>query len=206
VVVIPSSTYCGVFQGIALPTRTGPSAEPLRIGAYGRYHEQKGFGNLIKAMRLLPSDAVTLTLAGLGPYQESLTAMAADMPNVTVGGPTSDVPGFLRGVDIVGVPSRWESFGQTALEARAAGRPLIASSVDGLVEQTDAAWGWLVAEDDIDGLAAALRAASNANLTVMGQAARISAEGHLEASLNIWRNLAAELLRLEGAAPLAKVA
>lgn len=194
IVVIPSSTYCGAFLGIDPPARRGASAEPLRIGAYGRYHEQKGFGNLIQAMRGVPAELATLTLAGLGPYEERLKAMAAEMPNVTVGGPTKDVPGFLAAQDIVAVPSRWESFGQVALEARAAARPVIASTVDGLVEQTAPAHGWLVAEDDIAGLTEAIKAAACADLHTMGQAARRSADGHLEASLDIWRTLARDLL------------
>ena len=194
IVVIPSSTYCGEFMKIALPTRTGASAEPLRIGAYGRYHEQKGFGNLINAMRLLPAGLATLTLAGVGPYQDLLTEQSADMPNVTVGGPTSDVAGFLASVDLVAVPSRWESFGQVALEARAAARPLICSAVDGLVEQTGEQWGWLVTEDDIPGLAGAIRAACSADIATMGQSARWSSEDHLCTSLDAWRALAEKLI------------
>ena len=194
ITVIPSSTYCGAFADIKAPTRSGPADEPLRIAAYGRYHEQKGFGNLILAMRGLPPGLATLHLAGLGPYAERLTEIASDMPNVTVGGPTKDVAGLLAGCDIVAVPSRWESFGQVALEARAAARPLIASAVDGLVEQTGDDWGWLVQEDDIPGLTKAIVLASQADLATMGQAARWSAEGHLETSLDIWRALADRLM------------
>ena len=194
VYVIPSSTYCGIFHDIAPPARTGQNGQPLRIGAYGRYHEQKGYGNLIKALSQLPDGMATLRLAGVGPYEADLKAMAADMPNIAVGGPTKDVAGLLAGVDIVAMPSRWESFGQVALEARAAARPLISSAVDGLIEQTGPEWGWLVREDDIEGLAKAIRAACEADLTSMGQAARWSAEGHLEMSLDAWRALAAQLL------------
>ena len=194
VVVIPSSTYCGGFTGIAPPSRRGSTGEPLKIGAYGRYHEQKGFGNLIQAMRGLSPGLATLTLAGLGPYKDRLKAMSAELPNVTVSGPTKDVAGFLAAHDIVAVPSRWESFGQVALEARAAARPIIASAVDGLIEQTNSASGWLVAEDDISGLTSAIQAATHADLCTMGQSARRSAEGHLESSLDIWRTLARELI------------
>lgn len=195
VVVIPSSTYCGGFLGIAPPTRRGPLDQPLKIGAYGRYHEQKGFGNLIEALHGLPPGLATLTLAGLGPYEERLTAMAADLPHVTVGGPTSDVAGFLAAHDIIAVPSRWESFGQVALEARAAARPIITCAVDGLVEQTAPEHGWLVAEDDIAGLIGAIKSAACADLKIMGQAARRSADGHLDASLDTWRTLTRELLK-----------
>ena len=199
VYVIPSSTDCAPLETIPFPTRRGPCAEPLKIGAYGRYTEQKGFGNLIRAMRELPPGLASLTLAGVGPYEAQLKAMAGDLPNVTVGGPTLDVRGFLAGFDLVAVPSRWESFGQVALEARSAGRPLICSAVDGLVEQTGDAWGWLVPEDDIPALSRAIRAANVADLATMGQAARWSAEGHLDMSLDAWRHLAAGLLKAPAA-------
>jgi D-inositol-3-phosphate glycosyltransferase len=194
VVVIPSSTNCAAFLDIAPPVRRGPMDVPLRIGAIGRYHEQKGFGNLIKAMRSVAPEVATLKLAGLGPYSERLHALAEGMPHVMVGGPTVDVPGFLAGVDIVAMPSRWESFGQVALEGRAAARPLISSAVDGLVEQTGKDWGWLVPEDDIRALSVAIHSAALADINRMGQAARVSAHCHLEASLDIWRGLAGQLM------------
>lgn len=194
VVVIPSSTYCGGFLSIAPPLSSRPQGQPVRIGAYGRYHEQKGFGNLIHAMRGLPPGVATLNLAGLGPYEERMAALAAHMPNVNIGGPTADVAGFLAGHDIIAIPSRWESFGQVALEARAAARPIISSAVDGLVEQTSPAWGWLVEPDDIAGLTAAISQAAAADLNTMGLAARASSIGHLEASLDAWRALHRDLL------------
>jgi glycosyltransferase involved in cell wall biosynthesis len=194
VTVVPSSTYCGPFLAIAPPERSGACAAPLRIGSLGRYHEQKGYGNLVKAMRLLPDGMATLSLAGLGPYEDNLRAMSADMPNITINGPTKDVAGFMAGLDVVAMPSRWESFGQVALEGRAAARPLISSAVDGLIEQTRPEWGWLVAEDDIEGLASAMRAASRADIAAMGNAARVSAHGHLEASMQAWRDLANDLI------------
>jgi D-inositol-3-phosphate glycosyltransferase len=197
--VIPSSTYCGGFLDIPVPTRRGMIDAPLRIGAYGRYHEQKGFGNLIKALRLLPEGLAELKLAGLGPYAADLKAMSSDMPNVTVGGPTKDVKGLLSACDVVAMPSRWESFGQVALEARAAGRPIICSALDGLIEQTQPGCGWLLPEDDIDGLARVIQEAAHADLATMGAAARRSADGHLDASLNAWRALSAELLGLQTA-------
>lgn len=196
VIVIPSSTYCGGFLDIPVPSRHGGvNPKPLSIGAYGRYTEQKGFGNLIHAMRGLPPGLATLTLAGLGSYDERLKNLARTLPNVTIGGPTKDVAGFLSQLDIVAVPSRWESFGQVALEARAAGRPLISSSVDGLVEQTKPDCGWLVCEDDVPGLTRAIITAAKADLATMGQAARASSVGHLEASLDTWRSLCILLLQ-----------
>ena len=192
--VVPSSTYCGSFLDIAPPASKREAGQPLRIGAYGRYHEQKGFGNLVQAMRGLDPGVASLTLAGLGPYKDRMAAIAAHMPNVNVNGPTTDVAGFLAAHDIIAIPSRWESFGQVALEARAAARPIISSAVDGLIEQTAPDWGWLVEADDVAGLTNAIKQAASADLTTMGQAARLSSMGHLEASLDAWRAIHRELM------------
>lgn len=194
VYVIQSSTELGRFQAIA-PPAPRVSGQPLRVGSLGRYHEQKGYANLIRAMGMLPVGMATLRLAGLGPYDGMLRAMATTIPNVEVEGPTHDVPGFLTSLDVVAMPSRWESFGQVALEARAAARPLISSACDGLIDQTRPEWGWSVPCDDIPGLADAICAASKADLTGMGIAARASTVRHLENSLDRWRALASELMQ-----------
>ncbi len=192
ITVIQSSTELTRFHAIQPPARA--TGMPLRVGSLGRYHEQKGYANLIRAMAQLPDDVATLHLAGIGPYDEMLRAMAASMTNVTVDGPTNDVPGFLEAIDVVAMPSRWESFGQVALEGRAAARPLIAAHCDGLIDQTDPSWGWSVPCDDVRAIANAIIAASKSDLVAMGVAARTSTVGHLENSMDRWRAVVGELM------------
>jgi glycosyltransferase involved in cell wall biosynthesis len=55
-----------------------------------------------------------------------------------------DVAGFLAGVDVVAVPSRWEAYGMVANEAREAGRPVLVAPVDGLPEQVMGGGGLVV--------------------------------------------------------------
>jgi glycosyltransferase involved in cell wall biosynthesis len=55
-----------------------------------------------------------------------------------------DVAGFLAGVDVVAVPSRWEAYGMVANEAREAGRPVLVAPVDGLPEQVQGGGGLVV--------------------------------------------------------------
>lgn len=199
--VIPSATDCSALFQIALPDfrPTGPLGRPLRLGAYGRYARQKGFDVLIEAMRRLPEELASLTLAGLGPDEAALKTAARSMANIEVGGPVTDLGRFLASVDAIVVPSRWEAFGQVAAEARAAGRPVIASAIDGLVEQVRPTAGLLVPSEDPDALAAAILKLSQANLTAIGAAGRQSAVGHLEHNIACWRALLASLT----AAPVA---
>jgi glycogen(starch) synthase len=65
----------------------------------------------------------------------------------------------LAGVDAVVLPSRYEPFGIVALEAAAAGAPLVASTAGGLGEAVlDGVTGLSFAPGDVAGLAAAVRA------------------------------------------------
>ncbi|MGI4954410.1 MAG: glycosyltransferase family 4 protein [Janthinobacterium lividum] len=164
-------------------------AGPLRLGAYGRYTAQKGFDLLIAAMRLVPPHVASLDLAGYGEDAAALHRAAAHLPHVRVHGPCDGPARFLAGIDCVVVPSRWEAFGLVALEARAAGRPVIATAVDGLVEQMALSWGELVPPNDPVALAAAIHRMAARDLAPMAAAARRSAEGRQERKVTAWRDL-----------------
>ncbi len=144
-------------------------------------------------MRLLPSGVATLRVAGLGPDAAKLEAMASRLGNTVVGGPIPDPAAWIADCETIVVPSRYEAFGLVALEARAAARPVIASAVDGLVEQVPSEVGMLVPPDDPDALAAALRRMAEADLGPATLAARRSAAGHVAASAHAWRRLFASL-------------
>jgi len=107
----------------------------------GRLVHEKGVHTLIEAMpkilRYLPG--ARLLIAGRGPAEESLRRLAASLG---LGGSVSMV-GFvpddernrLYGMASAAVvPSLYEPFGITALEAMAAGAPLIAADTGGLAE------------------------------------------------------------------------
>ena len=189
-VAIPQALDLSALASIPdAPARAGP----LRLGAYGRYAEQKGFDVLVAAMREVPPEIATLTLAGYGPDEAALRAAAEGLAHVGVGGPIDGPAGFLAGVDVVVVPSRWEAYGLVGQEARAAGRPVIACAVDGLVEQVPYSRGLLVPADDAAALAAAIRRIAAMDRAPMAAAARASVEGAFEGKLAAWRDLFARL-------------
>jgi glycosyltransferase involved in cell wall biosynthesis len=174
----------------ALETLPAPSVwHTLRLGAYGRYVPQKGFDQLIAAMRLVPPEIATLRLAGYGEDEAYLRAMARDLPHVSLAEPFEGPAGFLADVDVVVVPSRWEPYGLVAQEARAAGRPVIASGVDGLVEQVTSGLGMLVPPEDPPELAAAIVQMAAIDRAAMGAAARASVAGLYTSKLAAWRGL-----------------
>jgi glycosyltransferase involved in cell wall biosynthesis len=70
------------------------------------------------------------------------------------------IPGFLKNARIAVVPSRWDNFPNTCMEAMASGLPVIASRQGGMAEMiTDGETGWLVEKAEPDRLAEALRRA-----------------------------------------------
>lgn len=125
--------------------------EPVRkiIGFFGRFMSQKGFLDVIKAMKILSERLtpeampVVLTFGWGGFIREDyalietmgLSTHFRQMPF------TDDVAAAIKGVDMVVMPSRWEACGLLAMEVLSAGTPLISSNCIGLrcvVENTPA--------------------------------------------------------------------
>lgn len=114
----------------------------LRIGFFGRFMAQKGFRDLVDAMVLIRDQGqlqelpVVLTFGWGGFIREDYAYVAEkglqdsffQLPQ------TNDMPGSIKAVDLVVMPSRWEACGLLAMEVLAAGKPLIASSCVGLNE------------------------------------------------------------------------
>lgn len=176
---------------LALPMRS--QAGPLVIAAYGRFCLQKGFDVLIDAMRLPQARGVRLHLAGLGPEEGSLVDRARNLPDVQFFGPLKDIPAFLQSADAVVVPSRWEPWGNVCLEAKAAGRAVIASDVDGLSEQVRG-FGLLTPPEDPAALADAIALLNQKEMQAGARAARASVAGAWERHLEHWRALLAETI------------
>lgn len=109
-----------------------------RLGAIGRLTPQKGFDLLIQALARLPKEiGWKCSIAGEGRQRSGLEDLVKYLnvsERVELVGHQADVPGFLSGLDLLIVPSRWEGLGLVVLEAGAAGLPVLASAVDGIKE------------------------------------------------------------------------
>lgn len=196
-VAIRPSVDCDVLLAMA-PSERQPG--PLRLASWGRYCRQKGFEVLIEAMKRVPSDVAMLELAGYGSEGEHLAEMARPLPHVRVGGRIEkpEVGAFLSRCDAVVLPSRWEAFGNVALEARAAGRPVIASDIDGLTEQVASDYGMLVPVENPERLAEAIMSLAGRDTAAMGAMARQSAMGHKQAHIAKWTALLDKLAEEPG--------
>ena len=167
----------------------------------GRLSREKGVHTLLEAWRGLD---IRLTIIGDGPDFGALRAM--NVPNVSFTGRINhdDVYRLVGAAQAVVVPSIcYENFPMAVVEAKAVGRPVIASRIGALAE---------IITDGIDGLhfrpgesihlAHVVRGAfaSAGRLAALGKAARASYEAHytprrnLDALMTIYREAAATTL------------
>jgi glycosyltransferase involved in cell wall biosynthesis len=117
-------------------------------------------------------------IVGDGPRRHELEQLARHRnlaPHVTFLGHREDVPALLSAADVFVLPSRSEAFPNGAIEAMAAGLPVVASAVGGLLDLIeDGRTGLLVPPRDPEALVAALRSLVEAPARgfALGRAAR----------------------------------
>ncbi|MEM6555624.1 MAG: glycosyltransferase family 4 protein [Pseudomonadota bacterium] len=183
IIAIPQSRICDDL--LAMPPcdrETGP----LQIRAFGRFHKQKGFDLLIKAMARVPAEIATLKIAGTGPDADQLEALAHGLYHVEICPPFDSPETFLSEADLVAIPSRWEAFGLVGTEARAAGRPILAARVDGLCDQLDAD-GFGHAPGSVSSIVSAIyRSVNAANMNERGRSSRDRAAGEYDQMIGNW--------------------
>ena len=144
---------------------------PWRLGLFGRLSPLKGQEVALRACARLVRKGVPITLCLAGgapgaPARQALDALVASFglqDHVEWLGVQQDMPACIASVDLVLVPSTYpESFGRSAIEAQAVGRPVIASRVGALGELIeDGHNGLLVPPRDHEALALAIERVLN---------------------------------------------
>ncbi|MDQ1631406.1 MAG: hypothetical protein QOC80_1378 [Frankiaceae bacterium] len=158
--------YNGVPGGPPTPLREQVDG-PLRVVFVGRLSPRKAPHLAIEAIAALRRqgrnvrlDLVGDVFTGYEWYRDQIDRLIADEKledAVTLHGFRSDVPAFLQRADVCVVPSEQEPFGNVAVEAMLAGRPVVVSAVQGLAEIVDDGRnGWSVPPGDVGALAGAL--------------------------------------------------
>jgi glycosyltransferase involved in cell wall biosynthesis len=143
------------------PARRVVPPRPYVLGV-GRLEAQKGFDVLIRAAARLEHREAELVLAGEGSQRLALEALAAAegiAARVRFLGATDRkaTVALLRGAAVVACPSRFEGLPLVCVEAFAAGRPVVGSTVNGIPEIVrHEETGLLVPPDDPAALARAL--------------------------------------------------
>ncbi len=163
----------------------------------------KGLDLLLRALATPATDGLrpALWIAGEGPERGALEKLAGELGvGARFLGRRGDVPDLLAACDVFALPSRDEGLGVAALEAMAAGRPVVATRVGGLAESVvHERTGLLVPPDDVAALARALArlARDPALRTRLGAAgpARIAEHFHADQLITAHESIYRELLR-----------
>ena len=153
--------------------RLGLAHTTTMLLTVARLSEQKGHATLLNAFHIMRDThpETHLFLVGDGPLRADLDAQidqAGLQDAVTLLGKRTDVGDLLAACDLFVLPSRFEGFPLSLLEAMAARRPIVATEIGGTMEALadfepdgEPACAWTAAPDDADSLAAALTAALN---------------------------------------------
>ena len=137
-----STIYNGVniqnFMGAEpLPELRMLSKDKCVVVMVAGFRYQKDQDTLIKAITHLPKDKYELWLVGDGERRADLELLVKECKlenNVRFLGIRSDIPSVLKTADIAVMSSHWEGFGLAIVEAMAAGKPVVASNIDGLAQ------------------------------------------------------------------------
>ncbi|GAA3054741.1 glycosyltransferase family 4 protein [Actinokineospora globicatena] len=148
--------------------RHSPDDAPLLV-FFGRLEWEKGGHDLIAALAKIRRShpGTRLVIAGKGSQSDNLADLARKLRvrrAIDFVGHLSDraLVATLSAADAVVLPSRYEPFGIVALEAAAAGAPLVASTAGGLGEVVvEGSTGLSFAPGDVDALAGAVRRVLN---------------------------------------------
>jgi glycosyltransferase involved in cell wall biosynthesis len=193
--VAPASKFAVIRLGIELSERlpdvdghrgrrtralVGIPERAFVVGWIGRMTAVKRTDDVVRAMRLLVDRGVDayLCLVGDGPDREPLEKLAHELGiarRCLFVGYQEDVSGFYAAFDVLLLPSVNEGTPVSAIEALAAGRPVVATRVGGVPDVVvDGQDGFLVEPGDVDGLAERLAslAADPARRREMGEHGR----------------------------------
>lgn len=124
----------------------------------GALSHEKGILDVLHVARSLPDTRVVI--AGRGPLRERVAVEASGLANLEFKGhlSTAAVTQALGAARVVVVPSRWEEPGSlVALEAMAAGTPIVAYRSGGLGEYVEMSGAGLTVPPDPSALAAAVQ-------------------------------------------------
>jgi glycosyltransferase involved in cell wall biosynthesis len=170
----------------------------LRVGFLGRFHTKKNLDVLIEALAILPPE-ITLVAGGDGPddLRAHLRALAANLgvsDRITWCGfiAATDKDAFFESIDVLVMPSEYESFGVVAGEAMLRGVPAIVSPRTGIAEIISAHGGGLLVQPRASSIADMLTGLS-ANRAMLSE---LSAQGQ-DAARHLTFSHAGALLRKE---------
>lgn len=160
---LDSSRLAPIYNGVDLdrfqpasPQRRGLARAALQIDSdaqvaifVGSGFARKGVGCLLEAWPRMAAQALLLVVGEdrRRSYFQARAQALGIASRLRWLGPRQDVPDLLAAVDVLVLPSLFEAFGNVALEAMAAGLPVLVSAHCGAAEILPAAWQPFVVPD-----------------------------------------------------------
>ncbi len=169
---------------------------PLEVVTVARLNPQKGHRFMLRAMAKLKAEGIRVhyRMAGAGDERAAIEAEIAELglqEDAELLGPISEaeVMTLLQSADALGLTSinKGEAAPVAVMEAMACGLPPVASIIGGTPDMiNDGIDGFLVAQQDVDAIAEALRvlATDPERRKAMGEAARKTAETQFDHRAN----------------------
>jgi glycosyltransferase involved in cell wall biosynthesis len=165
---VDSDHFTSDADAVRLREAWGVPPDAFTLGILSRLSKRilrsdaKGHGDLFRVLAEFPWAAQWhLVVAGAGPGLRAVRRQAARLGVAArvhcVGHVLDQVP-LLHAIDVLTLPSRFETFGLSLLEGMAAGRPTVAYAVGGTPEVVaDGETGFLVPPGDVAAFAERLR-------------------------------------------------
>jgi glycosyltransferase involved in cell wall biosynthesis len=158
-VVIPNALDMSAVQSVAAWSWRDHGGWPPHVvvlGFAGRLMHLKGVDVLLQSVARLHGEGLPVRLAVVGDGDDAVDLQAlarqlgiSDITCFAGRVPRDAIYGAIKGFDIAVFPAAEEGFGLSALEAMAAGVPVVASRVDALQEVVlDGATGLLCPAED----------------------------------------------------------
>jgi glycosyltransferase involved in cell wall biosynthesis len=178
-----------IFFDVDIEAPSVTPSGPFVLHAAGAT-ERKNLAALADAWRIVSAQHPALTLVLAGPPDDRRTKLFADLPGTRLAGRLAprDIAGLMRRAELVVIPSRYEGFGLPALEAMAAGCPVVSADTGALPEVCgDAA---IMVAPDADAIAAGMERA----LTDSSERTRLAEAGPRRAREFSWTTSARQHL------------
>ncbi|NVD44792.1 glycosyltransferase family 4 protein [Qipengyuania atrilutea] len=116
----------------SVPPPPATDNEPLKVLFVGQLSPRKGVQHLLEAAKLLPSNEVSVTLAGPLMIPRAIFARYADRVTYAGNVPRGGIPALMREHHVLVLPSYFEGSAITLLEALASGLAVIQTPQAGL--------------------------------------------------------------------------
>ncbi len=123
---------------VALEGLPDPGRGPL-LGTVARLHRQKGVEYFIRSAGEILNEipAARIWIIGDGPLSSSLQRLIEESGlegRVHLLGGRQNIPTYLKRFDVMVLPSLWEGLPYVLLEAAALAKPVVTTSIDGIME------------------------------------------------------------------------